>query len=79
RTRWVPQGWEYIHPVQDVQGKVLEIQAGLASRSEVVLRKGYDAETIDEENAADQARAHVLGLNYTTAPGSPDPADEGTP
>ncbi|MEE2521032.1 phage portal protein, partial [Pseudomonas aeruginosa] len=54
-------------------------QAGLASRSEVVLRKGYDAETIDEENAADQTRAHVLGLNYTTAPGSPDPADEETP
>ncbi|WP_446942131.1 phage portal protein [Pseudomonas aeruginosa] len=79
RTRWVPQGWEYIHPVQDVQGKVLEIQAGLASRSEVVLRKGYDAETIDEENAADQTRAHELGLNYTTAPGSPDPADEETP
>lgn len=79
RTRWVPQGWEYIHPVQDVQGKVLEIQAGLVSRSEVVLRKGYDAETIDEENAADQTRAHELGLNYTTAPGSPDPADEETP
>ena len=53
--------------------------AGLASRSEVVLRKGYDAETIDEENAADQTRAHELGLNYTTAPGSPDPADEETP
>src|SRR5690606_15779858 len=34
RTRWVPQGWAYMHPVQDVQGKLLEIKGGLASRSE---------------------------------------------
>lgn len=66
RTRWVPHGWAYIHPVQDVQGKLLEIRGGLASRSEHVLRTGYDAEQIDEENADDNARANRLGLNYTT-------------
>lgn len=66
RTRWVPQGWAYIHPVQDVQGKLLEIKGGLNSRSEHVLRTGYDAEVIDEENAQDNARAHKLGLHYTT-------------
>jgi lambda family phage portal protein len=78
RTRWVPQGWEYIHPVQDVQGKILEIKAGLTSRSEVVLRKGYDAETIDEENAADQSRERELQLNYTTGAtdGAPDKEDD---
>lgn len=79
RTRWVPQGWAYIHPVQDVQGKVMEINAGITSRSEVVLRQGYDAETIDEENAADQARARELGITYTTAPDLPVAADEETP
>lgn len=67
RTRWVPQGWAYIHPVQDVQGKLLEIGAGLASRSEHVLRTGYDAEVVDEENAQDNERARDLGLKYTTA------------
>ncbi|WP_437881033.1 phage portal protein [Pseudomonas sp. LRF_L74] len=66
RTRWVPQGWAYIHPVQDVQGKLLEIGGGLASRSEHVLRTGYDAEQIDEENADDNERAKRLGLDYTT-------------
>jgi lambda family phage portal protein len=66
RTRWVPQGWAYMHPVQDVQGKLLEIKGGLASRSEHVLRTGYDAEQIDQENAADNARAERLGLDYTT-------------
>ncbi|QLG93287.1 phage portal protein [Pseudomonas yamanorum] len=66
RTRWVPQGWAYIQPVQDVQARRMEVQAGFASRSEMVLRTGYDAETVDEENAADLTRATDLGLNYTT-------------
>jgi capsid protein len=67
RTRWVPQGWAYIHPVQDVEGKLKEINGGLNSRSEHVLRTGYDAEQIDAENAQDNARAEKLGLHYTTA------------
>ncbi|MCX4067557.1 phage portal protein [Pseudomonas sp. S1Bt30] len=66
RTRWVPQGWAYIQPVQDVQARRMEVQAGFASRSEMVLRTGYDAETVDTENAADLARATDLGLNYST-------------
>jgi lambda family phage portal protein len=66
RTRWVPQGWAYIQPVQDVQARRMEVQAGFASRSEMVLRTGYDAETVDAENAADLARATALGLNYNT-------------
>ncbi|MEZ1317002.1 phage portal protein [Pseudomonas fluorescens] len=66
RTRWVPQGWAYIQPVQDVQARRMEVQAGFASRSEMVLRTGYDAETVDAENAADLARATTLGLNYST-------------
>lgn len=66
RTRWVPQGWAYIHPVQDVQSRMFEVNAGFVSRSEMVLRTGYDPETVDEENAADMARAQALGLNYNT-------------
>lgn len=66
RTRWIPQGYAYHHPVQDVQGKVLEIGAGLLSRSEHVLRTGYDAEVIDRENAQDNDRAQKLGLSYKT-------------
>lgn len=79
RTRWVPQGWAYMHPVQDVQGKILEIGAGLNSRSEHALRSGYDAEVIDKENAQDNARAAELGLLYksnTAADGDPKEEDE---
>ncbi|MCO7557463.1 phage portal protein [Metapseudomonas otitidis] len=71
RTRWVPQGWAYIHPVQDPQGKILEIKGGLASRTEHVLRTGMDAEQVDDENAQDQQRAAGLGLQYTSDPVAP--------
>ncbi len=80
RTRWVPQGWAYIHPVQDVQSRQMEIAAGLTSRSEVVLRSGYDAEQIDQENAEDNARAQRLGLHYaSTATVLPDDPEEPKP
>ena len=80
RTRWVPQGWAYIQPVQDIQARMMEVNAGFNSRSEMVLRSGYDAETVDAENAADQARAHDLGLNYKTLVDQPEPAaDKETP
>lgn len=78
RTRWIPQGWAYHHPVQDVQGKVMEINAGLLSRSEHTLRTGYDAEVIDNENAQDNQRARELGLSYNTDTSAelPDPTDD---
>ena len=60
----MPQGWSYLHPVQDVQARRMEVRAGFTSRSEVALRQGYDAELIDAENAADIARADDLGLAY---------------
>ncbi|WP_186051638.1 phage portal protein [Burkholderia gladioli] len=66
RVRWVPQGWPYIHPVQDVTAKRMEIRSGLASRSGAVLARGDDPEQVDNENAADLAREQRLGLRYDT-------------
>jgi len=79
RTRWVPQGWAYIQPVQDVQARQMEVNAGFASRSEMVLRTGYDAETVDAENAADLQRAKGLGLNYKTLEAVEQPDDKEQP
>lgn len=78
RTRWIPQGWAYIHPLQDVQTKRMEVRAGFKSRSEVSLSQGYDTETIDSENAADNERADELGLSYDSDARSRDNAGEPT-
>lgn len=62
RVEHAPHGWEYIHPVQDVQGKMLEVMAGFRSRSSVIGEAGDDAEAIDDERAADKKREKALDL-----------------
>ena len=62
--KWVPQGWPYIHPVQDVQAAVAKIRGGLGSRAAAVSELGEDVEVIDAEQADDNARADEKGLKY---------------
>ena len=63
-VKWMPQGWPYLHPVQDVQSQKAAIRAGFTSRSAVVSEHGEDAEAIDAEQASDNARADELSLHY---------------
>lgn len=63
-TLWVPQGWPYSHPVQDVDADIKAVRAGFESRTSVVLSNGDDAEAIDAQQAEDNARADKQGLKY---------------
>jgi lambda family phage portal protein len=63
-VRWMPQGWPYIHPVQDVAAAKDAIRNGFTTRSAVVSEQGEDAEVIDEGQKADNDRADKLGLKY---------------
>lgn len=74
-VEWAPHGWEYIHPVQDVQGKQLEVSAGFRSRDSVIASKGDDPEQVDEERAASRKREEELGLPIAPTPGAAGPAD----
>lgn len=67
-TLWVPEGWPYSHPVQDVTADKDAIRAGLTSRSKVVLGNGEDPEEIDGELAEDNRRADALGLVLDSDP-----------
>lgn len=55
-VRWVPQGWNYLHPVQDVQARKAEVDAGFRSRTDVILERGDDPAQVDAERLADEAR-----------------------
>jgi lambda family phage portal protein len=72
RVEWSPQGWQYIHPVQDAQGKQIEVDAGFRSRSSVIAERGDDPEQVDAERAADQERADKLGLMPVVPPADPN-------
>lgn len=62
RAEHAPHGWEYIHPVQDVQGKALEVKNGFRSRSSVIGEGGDDPDAVDAERAEDAEREAALGL-----------------
>lgn len=64
RVAWVPEGWQYIHPVQEVQAAQMAIRSGIKSRSMVVSESGYDIEMLDAEIAADNKRADQLELKF---------------
>jgi lambda family phage portal protein len=59
---WRCPKWAWVDPLKDVQATILEMRAALASRSQKVAEGGYDAEDVDEEIAADNARADQLGI-----------------
>jgi lambda family phage portal protein len=73
-TLWVPQGWPYSHPVQDVTADIKAMRAGLLPRYDALLRAGEDPERVDEQIAADNARADRLGLVLDSDPRKTTPA-----
>lgn len=76
RVKWIPQGWSWVDPEKEFKAVVLAIRAGLMSRSEAISAFGYDAEDVDREIAADNARADKLGLKLESDPRAdprPDP------
>lgn len=88
RVQWQPQGWPYLHPVQDVEATQAAIRAGFTSRSAAVADQGYSADVIDAQQAADNDRADKLGLKYDSdsrqpkaqsAPKAPASADDTPP
>lgn len=63
-VKFTPPRRRYLHPVQDVDAQVGAMRAGLISRTAVVSEWGEDAETVDQEQADDNARADALQLKY---------------
>ncbi len=85
RVEHAPHGWQHIHPVQDPQGKKLEVDSGFRSRSSVVGERGDDVETVDDEIQADDLRQQELkigpyseaaALAAAPAAGSDDGSDD---
>lgn len=74
RVKWVPQGFSYIHPVQEVQAAKEAVRNGFKSRDEVISEMGYDAEAIDAEIARGNKRADAAGLVFDSDGRSTDRA-----
>ena len=67
-VKWIPQGWQWVDPKKEFDAMLTAIRSGLLSRSEAISSFGYDAEDVDREIAADNARADALGLAFESDP-----------
>ncbi|TSH93098.1 phage portal protein [Verticiella sediminum] len=62
RVLWVPQGWQYFNPVQDVKANTDAVRAGFISRQQIVLAQGVDPEEVAEQIREDNDQADRDGL-----------------
>lgn len=63
-VRWIAPLPEMLDAGAEIRALIQRIRAGLTSRSEAVALTGLDAEMLDAEIAADNARADQLGNVY---------------
>ncbi|SAI58946.1 phage portal protein%2C lambda family [Bordetella ansorpii] len=68
RVQWVPQGWPYFNPTQDIEAKRNQVRAGFTSRAAVVLAQGDDPDQLVEEIAAEQDEADRRGFVFDSDP-----------
>jgi lambda family phage portal protein len=67
---WLPTKWDWVDPLKDANAEITQIEAGLKSRTQAIAERGYDAEQVDREIAAERTRERALGLDFRR-PGSP--------
>ena len=70
---WLPPKFDYVDPKKDVEAELLAIDGGLKSRTQAIAERGFDAEQVDAEIAADQERAEALGLSFKPPPAGGPP------
>ncbi len=73
---WLPTRWDWVDPMKDASAEILQIEAGLKSRSQAISKRGYDTEQVDREIAAERKREAALGLDFRR-PGSPAQGPKG--
>jgi lambda family phage portal protein len=71
---WLPPRWDWVDPQKDINAEILQIEAGLKSRSQAISERGYDAEETDNQIAADRAREKRLGLAFARGSAGAAPA-----
>src|SRR6516225_327067 len=58
-----PEGWPYLHELQDANAAVVRLKAGLTSRKRELADQGIDVRDVDEERKEDAARSKQMGLS----------------
>lgn len=66
-TEWTTPKWDWVDPVKDVAGELLEVAAGLKPWQEAVRRRGFDPQSNLAQLAEDQAAFKKAGISIQIA------------
>jgi lambda family phage portal protein len=65
---WTADVWPYIHPEQDVNTRIKEIDGRLKSRTQSISERNGDIDQVDKERSEEQQSEEALGINELTKP-----------
>lgn len=77
RAEWIAPAWLQVDPKKAVEADILEINAGLKSRRQAINERGWSADQLDADIAADRARETALGLEFHPGADSPPTQEDG--
>ncbi len=61
-AKWQPRGWQWVDPQKDIQAKILEINAGLNTGSDIAAEQGKNLEDIYKQLSIELALIKKYGL-----------------
>lgn len=76
-VRFVPPGWQWVDPKNEVEADARAIEVGLKSREEVVAGRGRDIDQLNREIARDASRAPTPQAPAPALDGQPETDEEG--
>ena len=80
---WQPQGWEYIHPTQDAEGKKILLNMGVTSKTAIINERGDEPEVVYDEREqdaqAEEDRGIKLAADGTLLADAPEPVAPAAP
>ena len=74
-VRWIPRGWEWVDPLNEMRAGVLGIESGLTSRTEIIGQRGNDVEEVFEQLAKEQQLAEENGIQLPSALAAKPPSE----
>jgi capsid protein len=63
--KWQARRWGWVDPLKDAQGKVLEMDNGLTTRTQILAEQGIDFEDLLIQMAEEKALAEKYGIDLS--------------
>jgi len=75
-VRWIPRGWEYVNPKQELEAKALAVQLGVESLTDITANRGKEWDEVISQLARERDIINDLGLKFETPPITPGAPEE---